>query len=52
MTNCIKRAYAEAATRGVLWKKVSLQISQNSQENPCDRVSFLINLQPSGLQLY
>ena len=31
---------AEAATRGVLWKKVFLEISQNSQENTCARVSF------------
>ena len=29
-------------------KKVSLQISQNSQENTCARVSFLINFQSSG----
>ena len=27
----------EAATRGVLWKKVFLEISQNSQENTCAR---------------
>ena len=32
----------EAPTRGVLWKKVFLEISQNSQENTCARVSFLI----------
>ena len=31
----------EAATRGVLQKKVFLEISQNSQENTCVRVSFL-----------
>ena len=37
--------YAEAATWGVLWKKVFLKISQNSQENTCARVSFLIWLQ-------
>ena len=30
----------EAATRGVLCKKVFLEISQNSQENICARVSF------------
>ena len=30
----------EAATRGVLWKKVLLEISQNSQENTCAGVSF------------
>ena len=31
---------AEAATRGVLEKKVFIEILQNSQENTCDRVSF------------
>ena len=30
-------------------KKVFLEISQNSQENTCARVSFLIKLQASGL---
>ena len=35
----------EAVTRGVLCKKVFLEISQNSQENTCARVSFLIKLQ-------
>ena len=35
----------EAATRAVLWKKVFLKISQNSQENSFVRVSFLIKLQ-------
>ena len=33
-------------------KKVFLEISQNSQENICAKVSFLIKLQASGLQLY
>ena len=42
----------EAATRGVLCKKVFLEISQDSQENSCVRVSFLIKLQAWGLQLY
>ena len=42
----------EAATRGVLWKKVFLEISQNSQENTCARDSWLIKLQALGLQLY
>ena len=32
---------AEAATRGVVCKKVFLEISQNSQENTCARVSSL-----------
>ena len=31
--------------RGVLLKKVLLEISQNLQENTCVRVSFLIKLQ-------
>ena len=35
----------EAATGGVLYKKVFLEISQNSQENNRARVSFLIKLQ-------
>ena len=34
----------ETAIRGVSWKKVFLEISQNSQENTCARVSFLIKL--------
>ena len=33
-------------------KKVILEISQNSQENTRARVSFLIKLQASVLQLY
>ena len=41
----------EAAARGVLQKKMFLEILQNSQENTCARVSFLIKLQAS-LQLY
>ena len=32
----------EAGTRGVLYKKEFLKVSQNSQENICARVSFLI----------
>ena len=35
----------EAATRGVLRRKVFLEIPQNSQENTCPKVSFLIKLQ-------
>ena len=30
----------EAATRDVIWENVFLEISQNSQENTCSRVSF------------
>ena len=37
--------HSEAATRGVLCKKVFLEISQNSQENTCAKVSLLIKLQ-------
>ena len=44
--------YSEAATRGVLEKKVFLKISQNSQENTRTRVSFLVKLQASGSQFY
>ena len=33
-------------------KKVFLEISQNSQECSCARVSFLIKLQALGLQCY
>ena len=42
----------EAATGGGLCEKMFLEISQNSQENTCARVTFLIKLQASGLQLY
>ena len=42
----------EAATGGVLYKKVFLDISLNSLENTCARVSFLITFQAWGLQLY
>ena len=38
-----KTILPEAATGGVLWEKVFLEILQNSQENTCARVSFLIN---------
>ena len=38
------------ALGGVLSKKVFLKISQNSQENTCARLSFLIKLQVLGLR--
>ena len=41
----------EAAARGVLWKKVFLKISKNSQKNTCARVSFLIKLQAAPATL-
>ena len=40
----------EAANRDVLLKQVLLEISQNSQENTCARVSFLIRLQVTLLK--
>ena len=43
---------AEASTGGVVWKKVFLILSQNSEENTCARVSFSIKLQASGPQLH
>ena len=46
------RKMVEVATRRVLWKKVFSEISQSSQEKTCTRVSFLMKLQASGLQLY
>ena len=41
--------HAEAIVQSCSVKKVFLEISQNSQENTCARVSFLIKLQASGL---
>ena len=41
----------EAATRGVLSGKEFLEISQNSQENTCARVPFLIKLQAAPATL-
>ena len=39
-----KQLMTEAAAGGVLSEKVFLEILQNSQENTCVRVSFLIKL--------
>ena len=41
----------EAVVQRCSVKKMFLEISQNSQENTCVRVSFLIKLQASGLDL-
>ena len=38
----------EGATGGVLQEKLFLEISQNSQEETCARVSLLIKLQVSA----
>ena len=40
--------FLEAVVRRCSVKKVFLEISQNSQETTCARVSFLIELQVSG----
>ena len=43
---------SEAATGGVLYEKVLLEILQNLQKNTWARISILIKLQVFGLQLY
>ena len=48
--NCL--AVTEAVSQRCSVKKVFLEISQNSQENTCASVSFLIKLQASALKLY
>ena len=48
----VQKKCPEAVTRRCSVKKVFLDILQNSQENSCARVSFLIKLQVSGLQLW
>ena len=40
----------EAATGGVLYKKVLLEVSQSSQENTCGRVFFLMKLPQQTFQ--
>ena len=40
---------SKTVAQGWSVKKVFLKISQNSQENPCVRVSVLINLKPATL---
>ena len=45
----IKECSSEAVARRCSVKKVFLEMSQNSQENSCSRVSFLIKLQAWGL---
>ena len=44
--------WIEAVVQMCSIKKVFLEISQNSQENACARVSFLVKLQAWRLQLY
>ena len=45
MTNQLFLFHSEAVVRRCSVNKVFLKILQNSQENTCDRVSFLIKLQ-------
>ena len=47
-----KLRVSETATRMYSVKKVLLKILQNSQENICPRVSFLMKFEASGLQRY
>ena len=47
-----KHLQSEAVARRCYVKNVFLEISQNSQESTCARVSFSIKFQASGLQLY
>ena len=47
-----KVVWLEAVTQRCSTKNVFLEILQNLQENTCVRVSFLLNLQAWGLQLY
>ena len=42
---------SEAATGGVLYKNLPLKISQNSKENTCAGVSFLIKLQAKACNI-
>ena len=49
LNHSVTQHHQEAATRGVLCKKVFLEVSQNSQKNACARVSFLIKLQVSRI---
>ena len=44
--------YTQKQPLEVFCKKVFFKISQNSQENTCAKVSFLIKLQASALQPY
>ena len=44
--------YLQKQPPEVFYEKIFLEISQNSQENTCATVFFLIKLRASGLQLY
>ena len=49
MNSCGTLWFTEAVVQRCSVKMVFLEFSQNSQENTCARVSFLIKLQASGL---
>ena len=51
-THTKKEKKISSSQRRCSVKKVFLKISQNSKENTCARVSFLLKLQTSGLQIY
>ena len=42
----------EAVSESVLWEKMFWKISQNSQENTCVRVSFLISGRPKVCKIF
>ena len=46
------KRFSEAVAQRSSVRKVFLEISQNSQENTCVRVSFLIMLQALGLHVF
>ena len=52
MPRSLENALARSRRPEVFCEKVLLEISQISQENTCARVSFLIKLPVSGVQLY
>ena len=45
LSNAVSQQEQKQSTGGVLQKNMFLKVSQNSQENTCARVSFLIKLQ-------
>ena len=49
--HCYALLFEAVAHTCFVLKKVFLEISQNSQENTCARVSFLIKLRVWNLQL-
>ena len=49
---CILCIHPEAVTQRFSIKKVFLENSQNSQESTCARVSILVKLRASGMQLF